>query len=109
VRNANGQKLSARSVPTGVGSRGGKWHLPAWRARYQRGWREANPEYRDRERLRMARTRATQRGEDPGLILARPARLPRLPDLVAACACVCGCVAEIVRICGFCTAGLHEA
>ena len=50
-------KRSARSRPTGLGSRGGlgkRWgdvDPEAWRTR-MRAWRAAHPEYRARERLR---------------------------------------------------------
>jgi hypothetical protein len=46
----NGQR-SSRSIPTGPGSRGGRWgHNPP--AEYWREWRAAHPEYRERDRLR---------------------------------------------------------
>lgn len=51
-------KRSARSVPTGPGSRGGRWgHNPP--AEYWRQWRAAHPEYREREKARRAESRRT--------------------------------------------------
>lgn len=55
-------RRSARSIRTGPGSRGGLGHtwgdvdVDAWRAR-MRAWRAARPEYRARERTRMAERR----------------------------------------------------
>jgi len=99
---------SSRSIPTGEGSRGGMWHDAEFRRLYHRRWRAAHPDYREREALRQARNRATQRGEDPALVTASPAIEPRLPVLVAACSCECGCQAEMVLECGMCRAELHE-
>lgn len=49
-------KRSARSTPTGAGSRGGRWgkHPPA---EYWRQWRANHPEYRERESLRRREAR----------------------------------------------------
>lgn len=43
---------SKRSRPSGPGSRGGSWHLPAFRKAYRAAWRLAHPAYRARERMR---------------------------------------------------------
>jgi hypothetical protein len=89
---------SSRSVPTGAGSRGGQWHDAEYRRSYARAWRAANPEYRERERLRRARDR---HGDDAIVVEHRvlhPAEF---------CACDCGCRAEAVTVCGFCREGLH--
>jgi hypothetical protein len=50
-------KRSARSIPTGPGSRGGEPLTPS----YWRDWRRAHPEYREREaeRSRQIRVRMT--------------------------------------------------
>jgi hypothetical protein len=51
MRDALGRPRSSRSVPTGPGSRGGRWgHRPP--AAYWRAWRARHPEYRERDRLR---------------------------------------------------------
>lgn len=55
TRDAYGRRRSSRSVPAGVGSRGGHWHEQAFRAAYFRAWRAAHPEYRERERTRSIR------------------------------------------------------
>ena len=61
-------KRSARSRPTGLGSRGGlgkRWgdvDPEAWRAR-MRAWRAAHPEYRDRERQRRYEAKRARRLE----------------------------------------------
>ena len=65
---------SARSRPTGPGSRGGHWHLAAFRAAYYRDWRAAHPDYVEREHGRLSRRRA---------FLDEPARTYRCP-------CPCG-------------------
>lgn len=55
-------KRSARSIPTGVGSRGGRWgHNPP--AEYWREWRAAHPEYREREARRSAERKRAQQLE----------------------------------------------
>jgi len=103
-------RLSSRSVPSGPGSRGGRYHDPDWRRAYHRAWRAAHPEYQERERLRRARARAIKRGEDPTLITEPPVRLtPRLPVLAAHCDCQCGCSLELPPVCGLCLSDLHES
>jgi hypothetical protein len=62
-------RLSARSRPTGPGSRGGHWHDPEFRTAYHRKWRAANPEYRERENRRRTERRRQLR-------MAREAALP---------------------------------
>jgi hypothetical protein len=54
-------KLSTRSIPTGPGSRGGRWHDPEYRAAYFRAWRTTHPEYREDERRRRLLTHAMTR------------------------------------------------
>lgn len=102
---------SARSTPTGPGSRGGRWHEPEYRAAYHRAWRAAHPEYRDREALRRARKRAQESGGDPAGIVSAP-EFPRplpAPDANATCSCPCGCSNTVpVVACGMCLTGLHE-
>jgi hypothetical protein len=56
-------RRSARSIPTGPGSRGGHWHDPAYRRAYWRAWRAAHPEYREREARRRAETKRAARLE----------------------------------------------
>jgi len=58
---ALGRKRSSRSIRTGPGSRGGKWHDLAWRRAYWRQWRAEHAEYRKREQERKARRRAARR------------------------------------------------
>ena len=96
-------------LPTGLGSRGGRWHEPEWRRAYQRAWRAAHPEYREREALRRARQRARAAGQDPAGIV-EPATFPRpLPPAAVACICDCGCRNEVpVVACGMCLMGLCE-
>jgi hypothetical protein len=48
-------------LPVGPGSRGGSWHRPEFRAAYWRRWRQAHPEYRDRERQRLLLAHALTR------------------------------------------------
>lgn len=106
---AYGCRLSSRSTPTGPGSRGGRWHLPEHRNAYQRAWRRANPEYREREALRHARRQAVKRGDDPATVTV-PARFPRpMPVVVAPCTCPeCRCANEVpVVACGMCLEGMH--
>lgn len=88
----------ANRLPTGPGSRGGRWHDPEYRRAYHRAWRAAHPEYREREALRLARKRS---GDD-----ARPFPRP-LPDPAESCACPCGCGETVVVVCGFCRDGMH--
>ena len=45
---------SSRSIPTGPGSRGGRWHLSAFRVAYWRMWRRLHPDYRERDNRRRA-------------------------------------------------------
>jgi hypothetical protein len=89
---------SARSFPTGPGSRGGRWHDPEFRKQYHREWRAAHPEVRARERLRMWRKR---HGDEP-----MPE--PKAMNPAEYCACNCGCRSEVVTMCGFCREGLHK-
>ncbi len=98
---------SPRNRPTGPGARGGQWHDQGYRNAYHRAWRAANPEYRERERLRCARSRAMKRGGDPALVMV-PADARPWPVVAAPCTCQCGCKAEVVIHCGLCRAGLHE-
>ena len=58
-------RRSARSVPTGIGSRGGRGHRPP--PEYWREWRAAHPEYRERERLRKAAIRARRNDARPAV------------------------------------------
>lgn len=97
-------------LPTGPGSRGGKWHDPEHRRAYHRAWRVAHPEYREREALRRARKRAQERGQDPAGIVKSPSFPRPLPRPTAECACPCGCQETIeLYTCGFCVTGLHHA
>ena len=100
---------SPRNTPTGPGSRGGRWHEQEYRNAYHAGWRAANPEYRERERLRMARKRARDRGMDPADIVA-PSSFPHpLPSPALPCPCGCGCSMTVpIVACGFCLSGEHE-
>lgn len=98
----------ANRLPVGDGSRGGRWHEREYRNEYQRAWRAAHPEYRERERLRRARERARVAGTDPADIV-EPATFPRpLPVPAAPCSCPCGCGEHVVVVCGFCQQGIHE-
>jgi hypothetical protein len=95
-------------LPTGPGSRGGKWHDVEYRRKYHKAWRAANPDYRDRERLRRARDKARKRGEDPYEITEAP-HFPRpLPLSAVHCVCECECKEYIVVVCGFCQQGMHS-
>ena len=87
---------SARSRPTGPGSRGGRWHDPEYRRAYHRAWRAAHPEYRDRERRR----RRMARGLDPAGTVRIPAPLP---PAVGPCS---ACGDPMVLVCGFCREGM---
>jgi hypothetical protein len=94
-------------LPTGPGSRGGKWHNAEYRREYHRAWRLAHPEYRERERLRRARKRAQDIGLDPADIVVL-ATFPRpLPLPTNSCGCTCLCTEPIVSICGFCRDDIH--
>lgn len=97
-------------LPVGAGSRGGRWHVPEHRQAYYRAWRYANPEYRERERLRKARQRAREKGGlDPAELVSSTAFPRPLPRPVATCACPCGCEETIIlHACGFCITGLHR-
>lgn len=99
----------ANRLPVGPGTRGGRWHESKYRNAYQRAWREAHPEYMERERLRRARQHALARGDDPTTVLtSRPFPRP-LPVAAVRCVCECGCRAEVpVVACGFCLLGDHE-
>lgn len=52
---------SARSIPTGPGSRGGRSHLPGGRAAISREFRARDADYRERERTRLRNRRAKLR------------------------------------------------
>ena len=54
-------KRMVNRLPTGPGSRGGKWHDPEWRKEYYRLWRKAHPEYRERERQRSLKNKMDAR------------------------------------------------
>jgi hypothetical protein len=56
-------KRSSRSIPTGPGSRGGRWHDPEYRRAYWRAWRAAHAEYREREVRRVAESKREMRLE----------------------------------------------
>ena len=90
-------------LPTGAGSRGGHWHEPGFPAMYQRAWRAAHPEYREREALRRSNARAAARGD------IAPSRLTSggLPEPAVTCVCACGCREAVVVFCGFCRDGMH--
>lgn len=51
----------ANRLPTGPGSRGGRYLTREQRAAYYRAWRAAHPEYRERERRRSLRNKALAR------------------------------------------------
>jgi hypothetical protein len=93
----------ANRLPTGPGSRGGTYHLPGNRNRYDRAWRAAHPEYREREALRRSNARAAARGD------IAPSRLTtgELPEPAVTCVCACGCRESVVVFCGFCRDGMH--
>jgi hypothetical protein len=94
-------------LPTGAGSRGGQWHLKEYRQAYQRAWRAAHPDYREREVLRRARERARENGIDPADIVV-PSTFPRpLPLSTQFCECHCKCREAVVSICGFCRDNTH--
>lgn len=99
-------RLSSMSEPTGPGSRGGSWHVSEYRRSYYRLWRQRHPEYRDRERLRRARSRAVAAGRDPSLVTLAPR--VQLGTTGVLCACGCGCQNELaVVLCGMCYGGSH--
>jgi len=88
MRDGYGRKRSARSIPTGVGSRGGWSHTAA----YWRAWRRNHPDYRERERTRCIRRRLILRiraiaetGTDAGYS-RRAARLAARAGLAEAAA-----------------------
>lgn len=87
---------SSRNVPTGPGSRGGRWHDPEYRRAYHRAWRAAHPDYRERERIRQRMAR----GLDPADPCKAPAPLPLASG-------PCGsCGDPMTYVCGFCAEGL---
>jgi hypothetical protein len=100
-------KLSTRSIATGPGSRGGRWHEQEYRNAYHRAWRAAHPEYLERERLRRARKRVT---EGDAADIVEPPTFPRpLPVSDHRCPCACGCEERVpVVACGFCIMGEHQ-
>ena len=91
-------------LPTGPGSRGGRWHLPEFRRIYHSAWRASHPEYREREALRRSNARSSARGD------IAPSRLApgTLPEPAVACVCDCGCCEPVVVFCGFCRTGCHN-
>jgi len=93
----------ANRLPTGPGSRGGRWHEPEFRRIYHQRWRAAHPEYRERDNLRRATVKASARGD------AAPSRLVagELPEPTVTCVCDCGCRERVVVFCGFCREGQH--
>ena len=100
-----GWEPMSNRLPVGPGSRGGSWHDPEFRRAYHRAWRSANPDYRERERLRKARERARVKGDPAGTVLSDPRPLP----LAAVhCVCECECREHVVVVCGFCRDGQHR-
>jgi hypothetical protein len=95
----------ANRLPVGPGSRGGRWHEREYRNEYQRAWRAAHPEYRERERLRRARAR---RPDDPVALIEVPGFPRPMPEPATSCGCPCGCSSTVPTICGFCRQGIHE-
>ena len=96
-------------LPLGPGSRGGRWHDPAFRRAYHRAWRAAHPEYREREKLRRARTRADRIGEPAVTAGPSSAGWRPLPLPAMTCECPeCGCHEAVVVACGFCRDGIHR-
>jgi hypothetical protein len=101
-------------LPTGPGSRGGRWHEKEYRNEYQRAWYAANPEYREREALRRARARAGRNGVTPADIVVPPHYPRPLPSPNSGLACKCGepgcnCQNTILIIrCDMCMQGLHS-
>jgi hypothetical protein len=91
-------------LPVGVGSRGGHWHEARFRHEYQRAWRLAHPEYREREKLRTARRRGGPLFDPAGTEVNsdRPA-----PSPAVLCACGCKCREAVVTVCGWCRSGQH--
>jgi hypothetical protein len=73
---------------------------------YQRAWRAAHPEYRERERLRRFRERARRNG-DPADYGTAPSYPRPLPEPAVTCVCACGCREPVVVTCGFCREGMH--
>jgi hypothetical protein len=94
----------ANRLPTGPGSRGGRWHEPEFRRIYHSAWRASHPEYREREALRRATSRSSARGD------IAPSRLAfgTLPEPAVTCVCACGCREPVVVFCGFCSEGMHQ-
>jgi hypothetical protein len=90
-------------LPLGPGSRGGRWHVPDFRHAYQRAWRAAHPEYREREKLRRARARSS----DPAGIAVGETFPRPLPEPAVTCVCACGCRERVVVFCGWCRDGIH--
>jgi len=72
-----GRPRSSRSIPTGLGSRGGTWHLPEARRAYFRQYRKDHPDYRRREeeRSRRRKREARQRRHEELLTLTQVLRL----------------------------------
>lgn len=90
-------------LPTGPGSRGGRWHDPEYRRAYHRAWRASHAEYRDRDNVRRMNGKAAARGD------IAPSRLApgELPEPAVSCVCGCGCRERVVVFCGFCREGQH--
>lgn len=93
-------------LPTGPGSRGGRWHDPKFRRIYHQKWRAANPEYREREKIRRARGKANVAHDPAGTVVADSTRL--LPERAIFCSCGCDCREAVVVVCGFCREGQHR-
>jgi hypothetical protein len=103
-----GQAMANR-MPTGPGSRGGRWHDKEYRRAYHRAWRAANPDYREREKLRRARKRAERNGDPATAAVSTTSSCRPLPLPAVTCGCAdCGCREEVVVACGFCRDGLHR-
>jgi hypothetical protein len=95
-------------LPTGAGSRGGRWHDPEFRRAYYRAWRAAHPEYREREKLRRARKRAERNGDPATTAVPATASCRPLPLPAINCGCPdCACSEAVVVTCGFCRDGIH--
>ena len=96
--------MNGNRWPTGPGSRGGRWHEPAFRRIYHAAWRAAHPDYREREAARQSIKRSSARGD------LAPSRLApgSLPEPAVTCVCECGCREPVVVFCGFCREGQHE-
>jgi hypothetical protein len=73
-------KRSARSIPTGPGSRGGRWHDPEFRRAYYRQWRHEHPWYlEDRREQRRVNYLRRDRWEVDQLVARLTPRAIRPP------------------------------